>query len=88
SNPNIALDELIKIINRKFLEKKEEAKVAVNFALKGKLNDEIKDRFTGEWSFFAEILEDINSLGKKISHLLEHLNDELVEKYPFMRALK
>jgi len=89
SNPNLALNEVVERINKKFLERKEEAKVAVNFALRGKLNEEIKERFIGEWSFFTEILEEINLLGKKIPHLLEELkNEKIIQNYPFMRALK
>jgi len=89
SNPNLALNELVDRIQRKFLEKKEEAKVALNFALKGKLNDDIRGRFTGEWRFFTEVLEEINLVGKKIPHLLQELkNEKITEDYPFLRALK
>jgi len=89
SNPNLALDQIIKRINNKFREKKEEAKVAVNFALKGKLNERVKERFTEEWGFFIDLLEEINLLGKKYPRLLEKLkNGEIIEKYPFMKALK
>lgn len=89
SNPNLALNQVIERIDRKFLEKKEEAKVAVNFALKGKLNEKIKERFTGEWTHLLALLEEINSLGKKYPHFLKHIGDqEVIEKYPFMRVLK
>lgn len=89
SNPSLALDRIVERINKKFLERKEEAKVAVNFALKGKLNEEIKERFKEEWSFFVELLEEINLLGKKYPHLLEELKkEEIAEKYPFVRVIK
>ncbi|MBE0477872.1 AAA family ATPase [Candidatus Aerophobetes bacterium] len=89
SNPNFALDKIVERVNSKFLEKKEEAKVAVNFALKGKLDDRIKERFAEEWSFFLELLDEIDSLGKKYPRLLEYVQDEeVIHKYPFMRALK
>ena len=89
SNPNLALDEIIRRINKKFLEKKEEAKVAVNFALRGKLNEEIKERFKEDWGFFTELLEEINMVGKEYPSLLKDLkNEEVTSKYPFMRAIK
>ncbi|MBC7190467.1 AAA family ATPase, partial [Candidatus Aerophobetes bacterium] len=89
SNPNLALEEVIQKINHKFLEKKEEAKVAVNFALRGKLDEKIKERFKEEWGFFLELLEEINSVGQKYPHLLKQLNkSEIIKKYPFLRALK
>lgn len=89
SNPNLALNEVISRIYKKFLDKKEEAKVALNFSLRGELNEEIKERFSGEWSFFRDILEEINLIGSKTPHLIEELkNKDILQNYPFMRALK
>lgn len=89
SNPSLALDDVTEQIRKKFVEKEEEAKVAMNYALKGKLNDEIKQRFQKEWKFFAEILEDIDALGKKVPDLLKSLKKrEITDRYPFMKALK
>ena len=89
SNPNLALDQVIERINQKFLDKKEETQVAMHFALRGKLNEEIKERFGQEWGFFIDLLEEINSLGKKYSHLLEQVRDQkIAERHPFMRALQ
>jgi len=89
SNPNLAIDKVAEKIEKKLLEKKEEAKVAVNHALKGKLDEKIKERFTGEWNFFASLLEEINSVGEKYPHLLKRVKEpEIIEKYPFLRVLK
>ncbi len=89
SNPSLALDDIVERIKEKFLRKEEEAKVAMNFALKGKLNEDIRDRFRGEWRFFVEILEEINTIGKKFPNLVKRLKDkEITDKYPFMKALR
>jgi len=89
SNPNLALDNLAKQIEQKFLQKKEEAKVGLKVSFRGKLSDEIRSRFTGEWEFFSQILEEINSLGEKYGNLLPRLKDKnLLNQHPFLRVLK